>query len=170
MSNLKINYKNITEIKPYENNPRIHSNIQIEQIVKSIKEFGFTVPILLDEQNNVIAGHGRLEASKVLDLGKVPTITLSNLSEEQKKAYIIADNKITLNSNWNEELLKNELKFLSDNDFSLDVLAFEDSELENYFKDIKEVDFTEDFQEFDEDIETKHQCPKCGFKWSGNAN
>lgn len=170
MSNLKIDYKDINEIKPYENNPRIHSNIQIEQIGNSIKEFGFTVPILLDEENNVIAGHGRLEASKVLDIGKVPTITLANLSEEQKKAYIIADNKITLNSNWNEDLLKNELKFLSDNDFNLDVLAFEDSEIENYFKEIEEVDFTEDFKEFDEDIETEHQCPKCGFKWSGNAN
>ena len=86
MSNLKIDYKDINEIKPYENNPRIHSNIQIEQIGKSVEEFGFTVPILLDDNNNVIAGHGRLEASKLLELGKVPTITLSNLSEEQKRA------------------------------------------------------------------------------------
>jgi len=102
---VKIEFIDINKIIPYEDNPRVHSDIQIEQISKSIKEFGFTVPILIDENKNVIAGHGRLEASKSLQLKEVPTITISNLTDQQKKAYIIADNQLTLNSNWNEDLL-----------------------------------------------------------------
>jgi len=170
MQKLEIIYLNKEDIKPFQDNPRIHSDIQINQIASSITEFGFTVPVLIDEEKNVIAGHGRLEASELLELEKIPTITLINLTEEQKKAYIIADNQLTLNSNWNEDLLKEQLNFLTDNDFNLDILGFENTQLDNYFKEIEETDFTEDFKEFDESIETDHKCPKCGFKWSGNVN
>lgn len=167
---MKIEFIDINKIIPYEDNPRVHSDIQIEQISKSIKEFGFTVPILIDENKNVIAGHGRLEASKSLQLKEVPTITISNLTDQQKKAYIIADNQLTLNSNWNEDLLKSQLSFLTENNFDLNLLGFEDAQLDNYFKEIEEIDLTDDFKEFDEEIETQHQCPKCGFKWSGKVD
>lgn len=167
---MKIEFIDINKIIPYEDNPRVHSDIQIEQISKSIKEFGFTVPILIDENKNVIAGHGRLDASKSLQLKEVPTITISNLTDQQKKAYIIADNQLTLNSNWNEDLLKSQLSFLTENNFDLNLLGFEDAQLDNYFKEIEEIDLTDDFKEFDEEIETQHQCPKCGFKWSGKVD
>ena len=97
---MKIENIDINNIIPYEDNPRVHSDIQIKQIANSIKEFGFNVPILIDENKKIIAGHGRLQASKSLNLKEVPTITILNLTEEQKKAYIIADNQLTLNSNW----------------------------------------------------------------------
>lgn len=167
---MKIEFIDINKIIPYVDNPRVHSDIQIEQISKSIKEFGFTVPILIDENKNVIAGHGRLDASKSLQLKEVPTITISNLTDQQKKAYIIADNQLTLNSNWNEDLLKSQLSFLTENNFDLNLLGFEDAQLDNYFKEIEEIDLTDDFKEFDEEIETQHQCPKCGFKWSGKVD
>ena len=167
---MKIENIDINNIIPYEDNPRVHSDIQIKQIANSIKEFGFNVPILIDENKKIIAGHGRLQASKSLNLKEVPTITILNLTEEQKKAYIIADNQLTLNSNWNEDLLKNQLNFLTDYNFDLNLLGFEDSQLDNYFKEIEEIDLTDDFKEFNEEIETEHKCPKCGFQWSGNAN
>lgn len=167
---MKVEFLDTNKIVPYKDNPRVHSDIQIEQISKSIKEFGFTVPILIDENKNVIAGHGRLEASKLLKLKEVPTITIGNLTDQQKKAYIIADNQLTLNSNWNEDLLKSQLSFLTENNFDLNLLGFEDAQLDNYFKEIEEIDLTDDFKEFDEEIETQHQCPKCGFKWSGKVD
>lgn len=111
---LKIEYKNITDLQEYENNSRTHTDNQVEQIIKSIKEFGFTNPILIDENNFIIAGHGRLMASAKMKLEQVPTILLSNLTDAQKKAYVIADNKLALNAGWDEETLKLELGSLDD--------------------------------------------------------
>ncbi|HII3771064.1 TPA: ParB/Srx family N-terminal domain-containing protein [Pasteurella multocida] len=95
---LQIEHLNVNELKPYVNNSRTHSNEQIDQICASIKEFGFTNPILIDENNEIIAGHGRLIAADRLNLKDVPTIRLTGLTEAQKKAYVIADNKIALNA------------------------------------------------------------------------
>ena len=106
MSGLKVEYKNIKELIPYCNNSRTHSDEQVLQIASSIKEFGFTNPVLIDGQGGIIAGHGRIMAAQKLKMDEVPTITLSDLSEAQKKAYIIADNKLALNSGWDDELLK----------------------------------------------------------------
>ena len=89
---LELTYRAINTLKPYDNNSRTHSEKQVKQIADSIKEFGFTNPILIDENNSIIAGHGRLEAAKELDIPEVPTITLENLTEAQRKAYVIADN------------------------------------------------------------------------------
>ena len=94
---LKIIYLPIDELLPDHYNARIHSEHQIQQIASSIKEFGFTSPILIDEDKNVIAGHGRLRAAKFLEMDKVPTVTLSGLTESQRKAYMLADNKIAEN-------------------------------------------------------------------------
>tara|TARA_R110001632_G_scaffold182961_1_gene303046 strand:- start:71 stop:667 length:597 start_codon:yes stop_codon:yes gene_type:complete len=122
---LKINYRKPAELIPYVSNSRTHSEQQIQQVASSIKEFGFTNPILIDEKSGIIAGHGRLQAAYLLNLDKVPTITLEGLTDAQRKAYVIADNKLALNSGWDDELLKLELEVLSDLDFDLDILGWD---------------------------------------------
>ena len=166
----KYELKKIIDLKPYKKNPRVHSEQQVMQIADSIKRFGFTVPILIDEDNNIIAGHGRLEASKLIELEQVPTIEIKNLKEEEKKALIIADNQLTLNSNWNEEFLKDELNTLKDLNFDLDLLGFTLEEIDGYLKDITEIPEIDDFNEVGEDITIEHICPKCNYKWSGSAS
>ena len=130
MTDLKVEYKNIKELIPYCNNSRTHSDDQVLQIASSIKEFGFTNPVLIDGQGGIIAGHGRIMAAQKLKMDEVPTITLSDLSEAQKKAYIIADNKLALNSGWDDELLKIELEQLKELDFDLGLIGFSDDELD----------------------------------------
>ena len=166
----KYQLKAITVLKPYEKNPRVHSEKQVKQLSESIKKFGFTVPILIDENNNIIAGHGRLEASKLLKLKEIPTIEIANLTEQEKKALIIADNQLTLNSNWNEEFLKDEINYLKDENFDLDLLGFSTEQLEDFFTDLRTLPNITNFDEFGEDIEVQHICPKCNYKWSGSAN
>ena len=129
MTDLKVEYKNIKYLIPYCNNSRTHSDEQVLQIASSIKEFGFTNPVLIDGQGGIIAGHGRIMAAQKLKMDEVPTITLSDLSEAQKKAYIIADNKLALNSGWDDELLKIELEQLKELDFDLGLIGFSDDEL-----------------------------------------
>jgi site-specific DNA-methyltransferase (adenine-specific) len=101
----------------------------VNQIASSIKEFGFTNPVLIDKQGGIIAGHGRVMGAKKLNMSEVPTITLDGLTEAQKKAYIIADNKLALNAGWDEELLKVEIEALQEMDFDIDLLGFGDDEL-----------------------------------------
>ena len=122
---LSIKYVPTADLIPYAMNSRTHSERQVAQIAASIKEFGFTNPVLTDEGGSIIAGHGRIEAANLLSLKDVPTIKLSNLSEAQKKAYVIADNKLALNAGWNDELLKVELEALSELDFNLDILGWD---------------------------------------------
>lgn len=129
MEELEIIYKQVDELIPYVNNSRTHSDMQVTQIAASIKEFGFTNPILTDGDNGVIAGHGRLMAAKKLGLDKVPVIELNGLDEIKKKAYIIADNKLALNSGWDQELLLLEIENLKLNDFDIGILGFDNSEL-----------------------------------------
>ena len=120
----------VDSLIPYARNARTHSEEQIAQIAASIREFGWTNPILTDGDKGVIAGHGRLAAARKLELTEVPVIELGHLSPEQKKAYILADNRIALNSGWDEELLKLELQELQGVDFDLDLLGFGDDEIE----------------------------------------
>jgi DNA modification methylase len=131
LHNLEVVYKKIDELIPYINNTRTHSNEQVAQIASSIKEFGFTNSILLDEKDGVIAGHGRIMAAKLLKMDEVPTITLSGLTEAQIKAYIIADNKLALNAGWDEEMLKLEIEALYEMDYNIDLLGFSMEELED---------------------------------------
>lgn len=135
---IEIKYKDINDLIPYVNNTRTHSEEQINQIASSIKEFGFTNPVLIDQNDGLIAGHGRVMGAKKLGLKEVPTITLDNLTEAQKKAYVIADNKIALNAGWDEELLKIELQQLNDLDFDLSLTGFSDEELADFNLDIDE--------------------------------
>ena len=114
---------------PYAANSRTHSQEQVAQIAASIKEFGFTNPVLTDGENGIIAGHGRVEAAKVLGLDSVPTIELAHLTPAQRKAYIIADNKLALNAGWDIETLQAELEGLQELDFDLSLTGFDESEL-----------------------------------------
>jgi ParB-like chromosome segregation protein Spo0J len=130
MSKIKIEYMKTADLVPYANNARTHSPEQVAQIAGSIKEFGFTNPVLIDEENGIIAGHGRLMAADKLNLEQVPCIRLAGLSEAQRKAYIIADNQIALNSGWDVETLRVEVERLSELDFELDLLGFEEDAIE----------------------------------------
>jgi DNA modification methylase len=131
---VKIVQKKVAELIPYVNNSRTHSDEQVAQIAASIKEFGWTNPILIDGQNGIIAGHGRLLAARKLGHTEVPTIELSQLTETQKKAYIIADNRLALNAGWDNEMLTIELNDIELNDlledgFALDIIGFDPKEI-----------------------------------------
>lgn len=130
--NLHVCYLPCSDLKPHKNNPRTHSKKQIQQITESIKAFGFTNPILIDSNTGIIAGHGRVEAAKLMGLETVPTIRLDHLTEAQKRAYIIADNKLAENAGWDADLLKIEFGAIADLDFDLDltVTGFEVTEID----------------------------------------
>lgn len=124
MEKLAVVYKKVDDLIPYARNARTHSEEQVTRIASSIKEFGFTNPILLDGENGVIAGHGRLLASKKLGLTEVPCIELAGLTKTQKQAYILADNKLALDAGWDEEMLRLELDELRENNFNIDLTGF----------------------------------------------
>lgn len=123
----------VEKLKPSPKNPRTHSKKQVRELAKSIEEFGFTVPALIDEDNRVLAGHGRLEAAKLLGLSSIPCVRVSHMSEAQKRAYIIADNKMALNAGWDEDLLAEELQALMglDPGFDLTVTGFSIPEIDH---------------------------------------
>lgn len=127
---LKIEYLSVDDLVPYANNARKHSGLQIEQVVASIREFGFTNPVLIDENNILIAGHGRIQAAKLAGLNEVPAIRLAGLSEAQRKALRIADNQIPLNASWDMDLLMEEVQSLDLVEFDLGVMGFDESMLE----------------------------------------
>ena len=133
-----IEMKSVEELIPYSKNARTHSDNQVAQIANSIIEFGFTNPVLIDGSKGIIAGHGRLMAAKKLNLLEVPVVILDHLSEAQKRAYIIADNKLAENAGWDEEILANELHDLKEENFDLDLIGFEDQELEKLFANLYE--------------------------------
>lgn len=135
---LSIEYIPLVELIPYINNSRTHSDEQVSQICASIKEFGFTNPILIDEENGIIAGHGRLLAAAKFGLEIIPTVRLVGLTEAQKKAYVIADNQLALNAGWNLELLKIEIDHLKELDFDLDLLGFGDALADMFPETIQE--------------------------------
>lgn len=128
---MKIEQRKVESLIPYVNNSRKHSDEQVAQIAASIKEFGWTNPILVDGNNGIIAGHGRLMAARKLAMDKVPVIELAHLSDGQRKALIIADNKLALNSDWDFELLKIEMANLDGEGFNLDIIGFDANELSN---------------------------------------
>ena len=125
---------------PYAKNSRTHSDTQVAQIAGSIKEFGFNNPVLIDEDNGIIAGHGRVLAAQKLGLQAVPCIRLAHLSETQRKAYVIADNRLALNAGWDDSMLMLELQELKAEDFNLDLLGFEAEELNALLNPIKETE------------------------------
>jgi hypothetical protein len=126
---MEIVNKKVIDLVPYANNSRTHTEHQISQIANSIKKFGFTNPILIDSNNTIIAGHGRLEAIKLLGHEEVPCIAITGLSKSQIRALIIADNKLALNASWNFQTLNEEIKNLKEEEFDLNILGFADLEL-----------------------------------------
>ena len=134
----KIKSIDLDALIPYANNSRTHSDEQVTQIAASIKEFGFTNPVLVDSSNGIIAGHGRVMAAKKLGLTSVPTICLDHLTDAQRRAYVIADNKLALNSGWDEEALQTELDRLADDGFDLSLIGFDEADLGKF--DVEEVE------------------------------
>jgi hypothetical protein len=128
---LKIEHRPLEGLIPYANNSRTHSDEQVAQIAASMREFGFTNPVLIDADDGIIAGHGRVLAARKLGLDKVPCIRLAHLTEAQRRAYVIADNKLALNAGWDEELLRVELTALRDDfEFDIGLTGFDSAELE----------------------------------------
>jgi hypothetical protein len=119
----------LERLVPYAKNSRTHSEEQVAQIAASIREWGWTTPILVDEAGSIIAGHGRLQAARRLQMTEVPVVVASGWSEAQKRAYVIADNKLALNAGWDNELLALELGELGDLGFDLDLVGFTDEEI-----------------------------------------
>lgn len=127
-----------TDLIPYVSNSRTHSEGQVAQIAASIKEFGFNNPVLVDKEKGIIAGHGRVLAARKLGMDKVPTVELSHLTETQRKAYIIADNKLALNADWDMEMLSLEMGGLDQEGFDLSLIGFNEDELANIFVETTE--------------------------------
>lgn len=156
-------FADVKSLIPYARNARTHSDMQVAQIAASIKEFGFLNPIVITEDNTILCGHGRLMAAQKLGLKKVPCVKESHLTETQRRAFIIADNKLSLNAGWDNELLSVELTELQGADFDLDLLGFDEKELSQLFDEGNEI------QEDEFDVETELTKPtfsKLGDIWS----
>ena len=126
---LQIEHRAVEDLIPYARNPRTHTPEQVAQIAASIVEFGWTNPILIGADNVIIAGHARLEAARKLGLSEVPVIILDHLTPAQRRALVIADNRLALNAGWDEEMLRLELEELREDEFDLDLLGFDEDEL-----------------------------------------
>jgi ParB-like chromosome segregation protein Spo0J len=125
----KIEMMHTAQLIPYARNSRTHSEAQVAQIAGSIREFGFTNPVLIDAKNGIIAGHGRVMAAQLIGMDIIPCIRLAHLTDTQRKAYIIADNKLALNSGWDDAMLGLELAELREVDFDLGLIGFSEDEL-----------------------------------------
>jgi ParB-like chromosome segregation protein Spo0J len=158
---MKIKQVEIEKLIPYVNNSRTHDDAQVAQIAASIKEFGWTNPILTDGDNGIIAGHGRLMAARKLGITTVPVIELEGMTDAQKKAYVIADNKLALNAGWDLEVLKLELDALADDGFDVELTGFSLDELNNIEPTFEPA--SEDEQGKLDELDPKWvDCPHCG--------
>ena len=129
MAALAVVYRPLADLVPYARNSRTHSEAQVAQIAASIREFGWTNPVLVDGENGIIAGHGRVMAARILGLDQVPCIELAGMSDAQRRAYVIADNKLALNAGWDEAALEAELAALTEQGFDLRLIGFDADEL-----------------------------------------
>jgi hypothetical protein len=160
--------RDINTLAPYARNPRLHGEGQIDQLVASIKRWGFTIPLLADEAGQLIAGHARLEAAKRLELKRVPVMTARGWTDAQKRAYVIADNRLAQNSSWDDALLIDELSGLKISDFDLAALGFTDAELADMIGAPDAEAFgpasVDDQQRLDQ--KSPITCPECGHVFS----
>src|SRR6516164_1805277 len=136
---MKIEYTPMRELRPHPNNARTHSKKQIRQIAKSIQQFGFCNPVLVDDAKQIIAGHGRVEAAKLLGIDAVPTVRLSHLSAADKRAYVLADNKLAEKAGWDRELLAIELQGLIELDVDVELTGFDMAEIDLLFGHVREA-------------------------------
>ena len=154
----------IDELIPYANNARTHSKEQITKIRSSLREFGFVNPVLIDKDKNIIAGHGRCEAAKAEGIKEVPCVMVEHLTEAQKKAYIIADNKLALDAGWNDEILAVELESLKDLNFDVELTGFNAAEIDDLFSNIHDKEVSDD--DFDVDAALEEETiTKQGDLW-----
>jgi ParB-like chromosome segregation protein Spo0J len=164
VADLVIVYRPLAKLIPSARNARTHSPKQVDQIAASIREFGWTNPILIDEADGIIAGHGRVLAAAKLAFDPVPCIELAELSEAQRRAYLLADNQLALNAGWDEALLKVELADLRDLAFDLSLIGFGEAELSALVGDGNFAPGNEaDQGALDE--RTKAKCPNCGHEF-----
>ena len=164
---MKIETLKTGDLIPYARNARTHSEVQVAQIAGSIREFGFTNPVLIDAENGIIAGHGRVLAAGKLGLDKVPCIRLGHLSETQKRAYILADNKLAMNAGWNEEMLGLELSDLRGLDYDLDLTGFDADAIEAALNPPEISGDLGDMADVDDKAANDGlaTCPKCGCRF-----
>ena len=166
----KIEWLSVETLIPYAKNARTHSDEQVAQIAGSIKEFGFNNPVLIDKENSIIAGHGRLLAARKLGMDKVPVVQLEHMTEAQRKAYVLADNRIALNSGWDTGMLSLELQELKD-DIDLSLLGFDADEINNLLNLVNFDPATEEDQGKLDQLEPKWiDCPHCGKEFDARAN
>ena len=158
---MNIEQIDIKRLTPYARNSRTHTDIQVAQIAASIKEFGFTNPVLIDEDNDIIAGHGRVLAAKKLGLDTVPCIRLSHLSDTQQRAYVIADNQLALNAGWNFDILSVEIDELNDNKYDISLIGFTTEQLAEIIGSPEEL--PDNDLKADEKTKKPVECPNCGW-------
>ncbi len=161
--------KNINELIPYASNARTHSDVQVDQIAASMKEWGWTNPVLVDETGLIIAGHGRILAAQKLGYDDVPVMTATGWTEAQKKAYVLADNQLALNAGWNLDVLSNELQGLDALDFDLDLLGFSDLGTMMHGSHF-EPGSIDDQGKLDELDPIMVKCPNCGHSFDTREN
>ena len=162
---MQIESVSLAKLIPYARNARTHSEAQVAQIAGSIREFGFTNPVLIDASDGIIAGHGRVMAARSLGLSDVPCIRLAHLTETQRRAYVLADNRIALNSGWDADMLALELTELRIDDFDLSLLGFDVPELDELLNGSDDLPESR-AQEIDVDaFQMACQCPRCGFEF-----
>lgn len=159
----KVERRNVADLVPYARNSRTHSEEQVGQIAASIREWGWTVPVLVDETGGIIAGHGRIMAAQKLGLADVPCMTAAGWTDAQKRAYVIADNKLTINAGWDNDLLKIEMQALDGAGFDLTLTGFGIEEMTALFDEPDFAPGTEDDQgRLDQLAPKMVQCPNCG--------
>ena len=162
----KVERRKVANLIPYARNSRTHSDVQVSQIAASIKEWGWTVPVLIEADGGLIAGHGRILAAQKLGIEDVPCMIAEGWSEAQKRAYIIADNKLALNAGWDDDALKIELAELGDLDFDLTLTGFDIEEMAQIFDEPDFAPGTEDDQgKLDELAPKMVTCPHCAAEW-----
>lgn len=165
MLNPQIEMMAVEDLIPYANNSRTHDDAQVAQIAASIREFGFTNPVLIDADGGIIAGHGRVLAARKLKLDAVPCIMLDHLTETQRRAYVIADNKLALNAGWDSDLLEGELQALHADSFDMGLLGFSAQELELSMGIELDAPASSSKEIDPDDYNMGCKCPKCGFEF-----
>lgn len=163
---MEIKSININELKPFKNNPKSHPKAQIKKIENSIKEFGFNVPLVIDKEKNIITGHGRYLAAKNLKIETIPCILKSDLSEDQVKAYRLADNRVA-ESEWDMQALKLEFQELDTSGYNLEMTGFDIKEIKSIKRKKKEL---KKVNEVDKLGKLVVECPNCGHKFERKTN
>lgn len=165
---VKLGTIEVARLVPYEKNSRVHTTAQVEQIAASIKEFGFLAPIVIDASDGIIAGHGRIQAAKLLGIEKVPFIRAESLTSAQRRAYLLVDNRLAETSFWDRNILQDELIDFGNLVPTLESMGFSAKDLDElHLLEMTTPDESASFTSYDEKISTNHACPKCGYSWNG---